>query len=263
LRYSNADGREGICDTDYMTNDETYERILEEARNDAEVLGFALTGGRGKGFVTEHSDYDIYIVVTDGYTEAAKRKYPSTITPYKFDILVHTLESLREYASFGSPIAWDRYNFAHVKTVFDRTDGEIQRIIDEKGTIPKDRIEVTAKADLDAYINHYYRSLKNGRDGDAFASRIDATESAQCLLAFVFSAEGRIKPYSKYIVWALEHHPLEHLPWSAAEFVSILGRLFETGDIGLQKEVFKTVRRYAVDRGYQETIDSWEGCYLG
>jgi hypothetical protein len=39
-----------------MTNDVTYERILEEARNDSEVLGFALTGGRGKGFVTEHSE---------------------------------------------------------------------------------------------------------------------------------------------------------------------------------------------------------------
>jgi len=46
-----------MCDTDDMTNDETYERILEGARNDSEVLGFALTRGRGKGFVTEHSDY--------------------------------------------------------------------------------------------------------------------------------------------------------------------------------------------------------------
>ena len=45
-----------MCDTDYMTNDETYERILEEVRNDSEVLGFALTGGRGKGFVTEHGN---------------------------------------------------------------------------------------------------------------------------------------------------------------------------------------------------------------
>jgi len=42
-----------MCDTDDMTNEETYERILEGARNDSEVLGFALTGGRGKGFVTE------------------------------------------------------------------------------------------------------------------------------------------------------------------------------------------------------------------
>ncbi|NTW45893.1 MAG: hypothetical protein HGB18_02435 [Candidatus Moranbacteria bacterium] len=39
-----------------MTKDETYERILKEARNDSEVLGFALTGGVGKGFVTEHSE---------------------------------------------------------------------------------------------------------------------------------------------------------------------------------------------------------------
>lgn len=43
-----------MYDNEDMTNDETYDRILEEARDDSEVLGFALTGGRGKGFVTEH-----------------------------------------------------------------------------------------------------------------------------------------------------------------------------------------------------------------
>lgn len=37
-----------MCDTEDMTNDETYERILEEARNDSQVLGFALTGGMGR-----------------------------------------------------------------------------------------------------------------------------------------------------------------------------------------------------------------------
>ena len=246
-----------------MTKDETYERILEEARNDSEVVGFVLTGGRGKGFVTEYSDYDICIVVTDEYVETAKRKFPSTITPYKFDISVHSLGSLREYAAWGTFHEWDRYNFAYVKTVFDRTDGAIQKIIDEKGTIPQDKVEEISKVNLDDYINQFYRSVKNHRDGNVFASRLDATESVQRLIAFVFSTEGRLKPYSKYVIWELEAHPLEHLPWNGREFISILTRLLEGEDIELQKEVFQTICRYAIERGYQETVDSWKGCYFG
>lgn len=52
-----------MCDTDDMTNDETYERILEEARNDSEVLSFALTG-RWK--FNRFSNKETISVVEDG-----------------------------------------------------------------------------------------------------------------------------------------------------------------------------------------------------
>jgi len=52
-----------MCDTDDMTNEETYERILEEARYDSEVLGFALTG-RWK--FNRFSNTETISVVEDG-----------------------------------------------------------------------------------------------------------------------------------------------------------------------------------------------------
>lgn len=245
-----------------MNKDEQYDFILKQAENDPDVLGLALTGGRGKGFVTEHSDYDIYMLVSDESLEASKEKYKSTITPHKFDIFVHSVDTFKDYASFGGEKEWDRYNFAYVKVQLDKT-GKFQKMIDEKGIIPKEKIDEISKYNLDVYINYFYRSMKNHRDGNDFASHIDATESVQWLVAFVFSIEGRVKPYSKYIKWELQNYPLEFLPWDVDEFVSILKKMLQTGDVQLQKEVFQKIRRLAVERGYQETIDGWNGCYLG
>ena len=246
-----------------MNKDELYNQIFEQAKNDPDVLGFALTGGRGKGFVTDNSDYDIYIIVADSYVDEAKKKYPSTIKPHKFDIFVHSLQSFNEYASYGSSHEWDRYNFAYVKALFDKNGGEIQKLIDEKGVIPKEKIEEITKYNLDVYINYFYRSMKNSRDGSNFASHIDATESVQWLVAFVFSIEGRVKPFSKYIEWSLEKYPLEFLPWNGKEFVLIIKKLLESGDVELQKEVFQKICKLAIEKGYKETIDGWDGCYLG
>jgi len=41
-----------MCDTIDMTKDKTDERILEAARNDSEVLSFALNGGRGMNIMS-------------------------------------------------------------------------------------------------------------------------------------------------------------------------------------------------------------------
>ena len=245
-----------------MDKDDQYDFIFKQAKNDPDVLGLALTGGRGKGFVTEHSDYDIYMLVTDESLETSKEKYKSTITPHKFDIFVHSIGTFNDYASFGSDKEWDRYNFAYVKAQIDKT-GRFQKMIDEKGIIPKEKIDETSKYNLDVYINYFYRSMKNHRDGDIFASHVDATESVQWLIAFVFSIEGRVKPYSKYIEWELQNHSLELLPWGADEFVSVLKRMLQTGDVQLQKDIFTKIKKLAIERGYQETINGWNGCYLG
>lgn len=246
-----------------MKKDEQYEKILQQAKNDSEVLGLALVGGRGKGFVTENSDYDIYIITSENYLDEAKKKYPSTIKPFKFDIFVHSMASFKEYANFGTSHEWDRYNFAYIKAIFDNTEGEFQKIIDEKGKIPEDRVREITKDNLDSYINCFYRSVKNHRDGNEFASHLDSTESAQWLVAFVFSVEGRVKPFSKYIEWALKEHPLEFLPWSGNEFILVIKKLLQTDNIEFQKEVFQKICKFAIERGYKEIIDSWNGCYFG
>jgi len=64
-----------------------------------------------------------------------------------------------------------------------------------------------ARARLDAYVNSYYRTLENARDGNRSAAGLDAAESFSNLLEFVFAAERRVRPYNKYLEWELGTHP--------------------------------------------------------
>ncbi|MFQ5951685.1 MAG: nucleotidyltransferase domain-containing protein, partial [Candidatus Geothermarchaeales archaeon] len=62
--------------------EEIFVRLQEEVLKNSDVLGFFLGGSRGKGLVTMHSDYDIYVVVKDGlvgpFTETLQRDLPVT-----------------------------------------------------------------------------------------------------------------------------------------------------------------------------------------
>ena len=45
--------------------DERYQRLLDDARREPEVIGVVLSGARGKGFGTPHSDYHVWVVVQE------------------------------------------------------------------------------------------------------------------------------------------------------------------------------------------------------
>ena len=177
-----------------------FEQILEKAKKDDRVIGLILTGGRGKGMFTENSDYDIAIITTDESVSDVKEECKG-----KQDIIdvgVLPLSGFRSYAAVGTAEDWDRNTYAHIKAQIDKT-GEIQKIIDEKGILPKDHALKTAKNALGGYLNSLYRSLKNHRDGNIFASHFDACESLPWLLTFLFAVEGRVRPYNKFLKWEL------------------------------------------------------------
>lgn len=246
-----------------MTNEETYQKILKEAESDSGVIGFVLGAGRGKGIVGRYSDYDIAIVVPDElkdeYVKKYEKKYHQTEV---IDIGVYSLTDYKHYAQWGAPDAPHRYNFAYLKAVIDRT-GEIQKIIDEKGIIPPDKIREFVAAELDGYMNYYYRAVKNYRDGNITASHLDAAESTFPLLAILFGVEGRLRPYNKYLEWDLENHPLKLLPWPTDKFVEKIMKVICTGDINIQKEIFEKVCELFRSHGYEEVIDGWKGYYMG
>jgi len=246
-----------------MTKDEIYQKILQEAKNDPEVIGFILSAGRGKGFVTENSDYDILIIVPDDkrdeYKEKYEKKYYST---EEIDIGVFSLSEFKTYAAWGSENAYHRYNFTYLKAQIDR-NGEIQKLIDGKGIIPVDRVREFVSGEFGKYINSYYRAIKNHRDGNMLASRLDGTESMFALIAILFGLEGRLRPYNKYLEWDLENHPLKLLPWSPQIFLENIKGVFATGDIEIQKDAFKSVCELCKIQGYNKVIDDWKGYYLG
>lgn len=114
----------------------------------------------------------------------------------------------------------------------------------------------SAAGPLDAYVNSYYRSAKNARDGLLFEARLDAAESVPYFLEFLFGVHGRVRPYNKWLRWELEEHPLDP-PWTADELGPRLERIL-AGDEAEQQALFRDAERLARSRGLGEVVDGWE-----
>jgi hypothetical protein len=239
-----------------LTPEQLNNDLLKTAQDDPNVIGFFLTGSRGKGMVTEHSDYDATMVVKNETADEYKQKYKG-YGGTAFDLSVKTTAELQADAVWGSPTAWDRYNYAHLKAQIDKS-GEVQKLIDEKGTLPADKREEFVAGLLDQYINQVYRSIKCSRDGKSEASLLEAAESITPLVSAYFALEGRLKPYYKYLDWELTKFPLVKLPWPKDEFIQKLTRILKTGDIKLQQEMLKTTEQVFRKDGFNALFDSWE-----
>lgn len=229
--------------------------MLAAAQGDGRVLGLLLGGSRGKdpGWVTEHSDYDVYLVVPD---EVACREYRTRFPSAHGDLVevfVMTLEEFRSHALPGSATEWNAYTFAHVTPLLDRMDGQVARLAAQKAM----RDPGSASRLLDGYINSYYRSAKNHRDGLPLEAHLDAVEAIVSLIDFLFAAEGRVRPYNKWLAWELSNHPLPE-PWSKDRLLTGVEAVLRAGDLSSQQELFRDVERFARERGYEAVIDGWQ-----
>jgi predicted nucleotidyltransferase len=222
-------------------DDHVFAEFVRTARDDDNALGLVVSGSRGKGaYISDRSDWDVYVVVHErppGWRhERGERIEPVFVT----------LEGLRDQPE------WNRYAFAHVEPVLDKT-GEIASIVAELGR----RDPATAGGWLDAYTNSYYRSLRNDRLGLALASRLDASESVPWWLEFLFTAHGRVRPYNKWLRWELETHPLGE-PWSTETILPLLGGIVANGAVDEQRALFRLTEPFARERGFGDVIDGWE-----
>lgn len=236
-----------------MSADEAYAELRALAKRDPNVVGLFLGGSRGKGLSTPHSDYDVYLIVEKRVGEYRRR------FPFRHgddpEVVVLSLAEFRRYAAIGSDTEWNRYTFAHVTPELDRT-GEIRRLLDEKETLPREAARATAAAALDAYINAYYRSAKDLRDGDELAARLDAAESVPYFLTALFALHERVRPYNKYLRFELEHHPLRGDEWRAERLLPLLDAVVN-GDLAAQRTLFGDIEHLARERGHGDVIDGW------
>lgn len=236
--------------------DLTFPRLLEAAQADERVVGLLLGGSRGKdaAYVTERSDYDVYVIVVD---EATRDDYAARFPSAHGDpveVFVSTLDSFRLHALPGSGSEWNAYTFAHVTPLVDRLEGEIGRLAQEKARRDP---ETTAPPLLDGYVNLYYRAAKSRRDGLVLEAHLDAAESMSWLVDFLFAACGRVRPYNKWLLWELRAHSLPE-PWSAERIGRALAAVLGSGDLREQEVLFRDVERFARSRGYGEVLDGWE-----
>jgi hypothetical protein len=240
-----------------MTKDQKYQALLAEAQADPNIIGLILGGGRGKGQFTEYSDYDVEIIVTDPVAAQAYKKFEEKDVIDSINPM--TLEQFRAHAAWGAHDAWDRYTYTHNKAVIDKTGDELQKLIDEKGAIPSGKEGAVVEENVGGYMNAVYRTLKNFRDGNILASKLDAVESIPWLLAALFATENRLRPYNKFLRWELEQYPLSGFPIATDEFLKQIETIISSGDIATQKTLFKTCLAFFRAKGFTQTINSWEG----
>ncbi|GAA5017073.1 hypothetical protein [Streptomyces siamensis] len=228
----------------------TYDALVELATADSSVVGLVLKGSRAHdGMITRHSDHDLYVVVADDApTDLARFAGHRTA---ELDLVV---VSLTEFRAAGMP-GFERYALAHARIVLDRLDGGIARILADKARLGADEAFKDARDRLDAYANSLYRSVKNHRDGQALAARLDAADSIRFLLELLFALDRRPRPYNKYLEWELARHPLPG--WDTDVLLRALDRISATGDVSMQRSLFTLVEVAVREAGHGEVLDAW------
>ncbi|HUU78161.1 MAG TPA: nucleotidyltransferase domain-containing protein [candidate division Zixibacteria bacterium] len=243
-----------------MKYDDLFTDFLIQAKSDPNILGVILLGSRGKGFYKEHSDYDFQVIVREEVLEEYKDKIKEIDNQDFFDCSVLTLESFKNYAAWDTEFMWDRYTYANVKPLIDKTNGVLEQIIVDKGGIPQEHIKDFTAGTLDAYINSVYRSMKGLRDKNIIAYRLEAVDSINYLLQVLFAIhDGRLRPYNKYLKIELEKYPLKKLKWTSDEFLQMPMRIIETGDYKIQQKIMIEVQAIMQKEGFGYVFDSWEG----
>lgn len=239
-----------------------YKLLLEESKANKDILGLFLGGSRGKSkeFLTDKSDMDVYVVLSDTASNELKNKLKEYESEW-FEIRIFTISEFRGYADWGSDREWDRYNFTHNVAVIDKT-GEVQKLMDEKGVLPEDIRIKLIRDSLDSYLNQVYRSAKYWRDGGNLSAYVDATESLPFLMTALYALEGRLKPYNKYFEWEIRNYPLKLFPWSVDGFISNYRHILETGDIKTQGDILKEVKKLFISQGFQDIFDEWKNYYF-
>lgn len=229
-----------------FTQSDFDELLLSATKND-DILGFFLGGSRGKGFEDEYSDWDLRYVVRNG----TKQKFSKNLTSREFEksdyedmeFQIFEYDDFVQHALWKKDKAWDRYSFAHVHALIDKT-GNIQKLIDEKSQIPKEEQEAFVTKHIDAYIHSLYRSFKAARRNDTLGSRIHAVFSVYNLIIGLFATEYRTAPYQDYISRELTYHPLLNFPLESKSLINLLEKVVSTGNITTQQELARAVGKY-------------------
>lgn len=247
-----------------MAGAQTYAELLQRAQDDPAVLAFWLGGSRGMGRPTEHSDYDVGIIVAEDAYDAFRREL-GLDGPFQGDWRPGIDLAVRTFPMFEAFAAWDsaerglRYTFAHLQALVDKT-GRAQPLIDAKGRVPPEAVAGFIHASLDHAINQAYRALKCRRDGDPLASRLEAVGGINPWLDAVFALHGgRLRPYFKYLAWELETYPLARLAVSPGALQAALAEVMAADGAAALAGLLRESEPAFRTAGHGAAFDGWGG----
>lgn len=234
---------------------EVFEKIISECQNDNNILGAFLGGSRGKGFENDNSDYDIRIIIKDDAVFEYTQRYPKYFSA-GIDIAVMSFSEFQNYARWGSDTAWDRYEFVRAKALVDKS-GQVQKIIDEKGSLPVAEKENYINEQIDAYLNCFIRSVESFAKNNIVGNRLEAAISLPCLINAVFAAEDRVAPFADYLEKELDIYSLGKFPLPAKELLSSIIKILDTGSLPEQRALEAAVEKYFRNIGFGRVFDDW------
>ena len=243
------------------TLDERFQRLVQAAQDDPEVIGLALTGSRGKGFGTEASDYDALVLLRDE-APAERRAWYEAQAGEGIELWpVPHGDFAGHVALCGSDGALDsnwneRYSYANASVLVDKT-GQLQQLVDWKGFVPDELRFPLARQALDGYINSLYRSLKCLRNGNRLGARLEAADSIGAALTFIFALEGRHRPYYGYLERELRARPLKAFPLDGDELLAMIDAIAESGDAAPQQRLLAVIETVARQVECGSVIASW------
>lgn len=222
--------------------------ILE--RDHPAILGVVLSGSAARGMANEHSDVDVYVVRTD---EAGAGRETSRAPA--IDEIPVTLGELEAPGALGTDEWWHRWSFGHALVLRDDTGGRLTEAVRRQAALDGHEQRTVLVDRLDGYVNFAFRALKAERDGRPLELRLDAAESVTWWLDTIFALCGRVRPYNKYLPWALREHPLGVSEWTAGVLLPLLGRILD-GDAAALRAAYAPVERESLawDAVHETTV---------
>jgi len=230
-------------------SESAWARLTDAARSDGAVIGLVLTGGRGKGVWTGHSDWDGLLVVTDAAVDRWRDRDPGDL-----DLTVLGTTAFETYAEPFTSFAWRGYDFARLTAAVDR--GGFQAALDRKGRLAPRAAEVIADEAIGGALNQIYRAAKNQRDGAARAVRLDLVEFVAYLLTSLFALEGRHRPYNKLLAWDLDQERLRAV--AADVFLADVDAVAGDADLAAAWRLEAVLEASCASVGVTRTLADWE-----
>lgn len=184
---------------------EAISRLSERFQTSPDHLALIIGGSIAKGWARPDSDVDFMLVVTD--EEAARRAKTCSLPIFSTDFTDYpggyvdgkaiTVDFLREVADHGSEPARSAALGAWVE--FDRTDGEVTRLVNEMAIYPAEGHEDRVRSYFSQLMVWNWFVGESEKRDDRYLMLQAVTSMALFGMRLILAENRKIYPYHKWV----------------------------------------------------------------